>query len=139
MTTKKTRTEAAGIARQVWAVKPGQTAVRGSMRIPDSLLAAFEEQNSNDRGSTWVDGYFVNEQIVVLHQVLCKLSGREVSFIVDKDITLLVGDNAFTSCSHLIATMKAIVFYLQDNPEASDRWDLALEATLKGTISQDDS
>lgn len=129
-TAKQIQQAAAAIAREHWAVKPGQVSVQGRLRIPANLEKVFEEQATGDRGQTWADGYLLQQQIGILHGALRKLSGSSVSFICDQDITLLVGQQSFTADTQLKALLAAIAHYMPQEEALFEQSDFDLETRL---------
>lgn len=126
----KIQAKATAIARQAWAVKNGMAVVRGSLRIPEDLALVFEEQSTSDRGATWAAGHLIMNEIAVLHAVLHELSGHNASYIIDQQITLLVGGEAFTANTHLEAILRAIAHYLPQEPKIFRRSNFDLEERL---------
>lgn len=121
--------EYALVAREAWAIKPGHSSVRGSLRVPAHLAPSFEAQSSEERGAAWADGYLVREQIAVLYRVLQHLGGgQSISHLYGDCVTVLVGQDAFEAPTQMEAMLMAIAHYLPE--EAIGRPDFDLEARL---------
>ncbi|MFQ3618384.1 MAG: hypothetical protein SNJ57_15855 [Cyanobacteriota bacterium] len=136
MSKRKTRADSerlweyALVAREAWAIKPGHSSVRGSLRVPAHLAPSFEAQSSEERGAAWADGYLVREQIAVLYRVLHSLSaGKNISHIQGNVVTVLVGQDAFEAPTHMEALLLAINHYLPPK-EAIGQQDFDLEERL---------
>lgn len=112
----ESRKKAAAIARKAWEVKPKYVAVRGSLRIPVNTESAFNEQSSEQRGSTWADGYLIGRSSLILYRILERLSGHGISMIAGDEVTLIVGQDSFSGESCIDALLKAISFYLALEP-----------------------
>lgn len=105
--------EYARAAREAWAIKPGHSSVRGSLRVPAHLAPSFRAQSSEERGAAWADGYLVREQITVLYGVLHFLSNKQnVSCLYGDRITVLVGQDSFEAPTQMESLLMAIAHYL---------------------------
>lgn len=103
--------DAIAIAREHWQLKQGQVNPQARLRIPARLSVAFAAQSSEDRGATWVDGYTISQNPMVLYQALEALSGHSVSIICDTGVTLVAGQESFQGDTTLEALLRAIAFY----------------------------
>lgn len=108
---KAIQEQAAAIAREAWKVKPGQISHRWRLRIPSDLKIQMDEQDTDERGQRWVEGCLLQNKLDLIYQVLTSLSGASVSIIVSDDVTLVLGQNAFTAKTQLEAILQAFEFY----------------------------
>ncbi len=117
------RLRAVEVAREArlvkWAVKPGRDSVQARLQIPSTLRQRWDEQDTTDRGSTWSDGFYINQELGLLYAAVAKLNRSELpSFIVDKDgVTVILGQKSVTAPTQIEALIKLLreVVYGSDN------------------------
>lgn len=98
---------AAAKAREAWAIKPAQKAVRGSLRIPADLASIWEQQDSEDRGLAWAIG--------------CLLTNSGASYIVNSDsVTVILNQHSATGKTQQDAIINLIQSYGYEIPRLNE-------------------